>query len=116
MRHGKAGKKLGRNSGHRKALFTSLLNAALTHDKIKTTLAKAKTLVPKIEKLITLAKEDGFHARGLAFKVLQKKATVRRLFETVGPRYKERHGGYTRIIKLGPRTGDAAEMAQVELL
>ena len=116
MRHGKAGKKLGRNSGHRKALFQNLLLAMFQHDKIHTTLAKAKALNSKVEKLITLAKRDSFHNRGLAFKALQRKAVVKRLFETIGPRYLDRNGGYTRIVKLGPRTGDAAMMAQVELI
>jgi large subunit ribosomal protein L17 len=116
MRHGKAGKKFGRNSGSRKALFKNLLNAVLDHDKIQTTLAKAKAISAKVEKLITLAKVDNFRNRALAFQRLQKKKTVKRLFETVSPRYKERNGGYTRILKLGPRLGDAAEMAQFELI
>lgn len=116
MRHGRAGKKLGRNSGHRTALFRNLLLAVFQHDKIHTTVAKAKAVQPKVEKLITLAKRDSFHARGLAFRALQRKAVVKRLFETIGPRYLDRNGGYTRIIKLGPRVGDAAEMAQIELV
>jgi large subunit ribosomal protein L17 len=116
MRHGRAGKKLGRNSGHRRALFANLLNAIIEHDKIQTTLVKAKELRPKVEKLITLAKRDSLHARSLAFKVLQTKASCKRLFETIGPRYLDRAGGYTRIFKLGQRTGDAAEMAQIELI
>ncbi|MBI4863987.1 MAG: 50S ribosomal protein L17 [Candidatus Riflebacteria bacterium] len=116
MRHGRAGKKLGRNSGHRKALFRSLLNAIISHDRIETTLAKAKVIKPQVEKLITLAKRDSFHARGLAFQSLQKKGTVKRLFETVGPRYLDKAGGYSRIIKVGPRLGDAAEMAILELV
>ena len=116
MRHGRAGKKLGRNSGHRTALFRNLLVSVLQHDKIATTLAKAKAVAPKVERLITLAKRDSFHARGLAFRALQRKGVVKRLFETIGPRYLDRNGGYTRIIKIGPRVGDAAEMAQLELV
>ena len=116
MRHGRAGKKLGRNSGHRQALFRNLLLAVLQHDKITTTLAKAKVAAPKVERLITLAKKDSFTARGLAFRQLQRKGVVKRLFETIGPRYLDRNGGYTRIVKLGTRVGDAAEMAQIELI
>ena len=82
MRHGRAGKKLGRNSGHRQALFRNLLLAVLQHDKITTTLAKAKVAAPKVERLITLAKKDSFTARGLAFRQLQRKGVVKRLFET----------------------------------
>jgi large subunit ribosomal protein L17 len=116
MRHKRAGRKLGRNCKQRKALFKDLLNALLEHDKIKTTVEKAKTIRPKIERLITLAKTDTLHHRRLAFKRLQRKSTVKRLFETVGPRFKDRQGGYTRILRLGHRIGDGAEMAQIEMV
>lgn len=116
MRHQRAGQKFGRNSSARTALFRSLLVSIFQHDKIITTVEKAKNIRPKAEKLITLARQDSFHNRALAFRYLQKKAVVKRLFETVAPRYRERPGGYTRIIKLGPRVGDAADMAQIELI
>ena len=116
MRHRKAGRKFGRNSKQRKALFKCLANSLIEHEKIKTTLAKAKSIRPKVEKLISLAKEDTMHRRRLAFKKLQRKSVVTRLFETVGPRFKDRNGGYLRIIRLGHRPGDGAEMAQVEMV
>jgi large subunit ribosomal protein L17 len=116
MRHLKAGRKLGRNKGSRQALFRSLLNALIEHECVRTTLAKAKTIRPQTEKLITLARVDSMHNRSLAFKALQKKTLVKKLFETVGPRDKDRQGGYTRILKLGPRQGDGAQMAQIELV
>ena len=116
MRHRKAGRKFGRNSKQRKALFKGLANSLIEHEKIKTTLAKAKSIRPKVEKLITLAKSDTQHHRRLAFKKLQRKAVVTRLFEKVGPRYKDRNGGYLRIIRLGHRSGDGAELAQVEMV
>jgi len=116
MRHAKAGRKLGRNTKQRKALFKCLAGSLIEHDKIQTTLAKAKSLRAKVEKLITLAKTDTMHHRRLAFQKLQRKAVVTRLFETVGPRFKDRQGGYLRIIRLGHRTGDGAEMAQIEMV
>lgn len=116
MRHRRATQKFGRNSGQRKALYKGLANAVIEHEKVRTTLAKAKAMKPKVEKLITLAKEDNQHNRRLAFKKLQRKAIVTRLFDKIGPRYKDRPGGYLRIIKLGHRQGDGAEMAQLEMV
>ena len=116
MRHHKAGRKFGRNTKQRKALFQCLANSLLEHEKIRTTVAKAKSLRPKVEKLISLAKEDTVHHRRLAFKKLQQKKTVKRLFETLGPRFKDRPGGYLRILRLGHRPGDGAEMAQIEMV
>ncbi len=116
MRHRRAGRKLGRNTNHRKALLRNLANSLIEHGKIVTTLSKAKTLRPRIEKLITLARNDTTANRRLAFRRLQRKSTVKRLFETLAPRFTDRPGGYTRILKLGPRKGDGAEMAQIEFV
>ncbi|MBI4870667.1 MAG: 50S ribosomal protein L17 [Candidatus Riflebacteria bacterium] len=134
MRHNKAGRKFSRPCGPRKALLKGLLNSLFEHDKLKTTEAKAKTLRPLAERLITMAKKAVVNRppakenekavvspaeqakRRLAFARLGQKKVVTRLFETVAPRYQERKGGYARIIKLGRRLGDAAEMALIELV
>lgn len=116
MRHRRSTSKFGRDSGQRKALYKGLANSVLEHEKITTTLAKAKVMRPRVEKLITLAKVDNQHNRRLAFKKLQRKAIVTRLFDKIGPRFKDRPGGYLRIIKLGHRAGDGAEMAQLEMV
>lgn len=116
MRHRKRTAKLGRNTSHRKALLMNLANALLEHEKIKTTDAKAKAIRPYVEKLVTLARDDSMANRRTAFRKLNNKKVVKRLFETVAPRYKERPGGYLRILKLGPRVGDAADMSQIEFV
>ena len=116
MRHRKSGRKLGRNSSHRKAMFRNMAASLLRHETIKTTLPKAKELRRVVEPLITLAKEDGVANRRLAFDRLRDKEMVGKLFSDLGPRFKERPGGYLRILKTGPRPGDAAPMAIVQLV
>ena len=116
MRHKKSGRKLGRNSSHRKAMFRNMATSLVHHETIKTTVPKAKELRRVIEPLITLAKVDGVANRRLAFSRLRDKAAVGKLFTDLGPRFKERPGGYLRILKIGPRPGDAAPMAIVQLV
>jgi large subunit ribosomal protein L17 len=116
MRHLVRGKKLGRNSSHRKALLRNLVTSFLEKERIRTTLAKAKAARPIAEKMITLAKKNNLHARRQALEVVYKRDVVKKLFDDIGPRFQERPGGYTRIIKLGPRMGDGAEMAILELV
>ncbi len=116
MRHGMANRKLGRTSGHRTALFRNQLASLIQSERIVTTLPKAKELRPQIEKLVTLAKNDSVHARRLAFRQVQDNALIAKLFDTLGPRFSTRPGGYTRILKLGARRGDAAEMAIIEFV
>jgi large subunit ribosomal protein L17 len=116
MRHGYAGRQFSRTKGHRRAMFANLANALLKHEQIKTTLPKAKDLRPYVEKLITLGKRGDLHARRQAAAKLRDDAVVAKLFSTLGPRYKSRSGGYTRIIKAGLRYGDAAPMAIIELV
>mgnify|MGYP000495230577 CR=1 FL=1 len=116
MRHGMANRKLGRTSSHRMAMFRNQLASLIGNERIVTTLPKAKELRPLIEKLITLSKNDSVHARRNAAKMVQDDAMVAKLFGTLGPRFAERPGGYTRIIKLGARRGDAAEMAILEFV
>ena len=116
MRHRKSGRKLGRNSSHRKAMFRNIASSLVQHETIKTTLPKAKELRRVVEPLITLAKEDGVANRRLAFSRLRDKAAVGKLFTDLGPRFRERPGGYLRILKTGPRRGDAAPMAIVQLV
>jgi large subunit ribosomal protein L17 len=116
MRHRKSGRKLGRNSSHRKAMFRNMATSLVRHETIKTTLPKAKELRRVIEPLITLAKVDGVANRRLAFSRLRDKEAVGKLFSVLGPRFKERPGGYLRILKMGPRPGDAAPMALVQLV
>jgi len=116
MRHRKSGRQLNRNSTHRKAMFSNMANSLFEHEIIKTTLQKAKELRRVAEPLITLAKEDSVAKRRLAFSRLRDKAAVGKLFNELGPRYKERPGGYTRIMKCGYRPGDAAPMAYIELI
>ena len=113
MRHRKSGRRLGRNSSHRKAMFRNMAASMLKHETIKTTLAKAKELRRVVEPLITLAKEDSVANRQLAFARLRDKEVVGKLFSELGPRFKDRPGGYLRILKTGPRAGDAAPMAIV---
>jgi len=116
MRHRHSGRQLNRNSAHRKAMFRNMTASLVEHELIKTTLAKAKELRSVAEPLITLAKEDSVANRRLAFSRLRDKAAVGKLFSEIGPRYKERPGGYIRILKCGLRTGDKAPMAYVELV
>jgi large subunit ribosomal protein L17 len=116
MRHQKRGRKLGRDSAHRKSLYANLTSELIRHGRIRTTLAKAKEVRPVAEQMITLGKRGDLHSRRQAVAFLRQKPVVKSLFEDVAPRYAERSGGYTRIIKLGPRLGDAAEMAYIELV
>jgi large subunit ribosomal protein L17 len=117
MRHRKKRNKLSRDSGHRKALVKNLCGQIVEHERIRTTEAKAKLVRPEVEKLITLAKRGDLHARRQALAALgQNKFTVHKLFEEIAPRYSERNGGYTRILKLGPRRSDATEMVYIELV
>jgi large subunit ribosomal protein L17 len=116
MRHRKAGRKLSRNASHRKALMRNLVTELLRHGRIKTTLAKAKALRSPAEKMITLGKRGDLHARRQALSYIQSKDVVHELFDTIAARYAEREGGYTRILKLGQRKGDAAPIALIELV
>lgn len=116
MRHHRAGKKLGRDSAHRKALYSNLTGALIEHGRIRTTEAKAKAVKPIAEQLITLGRRGGIHARRQALAYLRSQDVVHRLFSDVGPRFAERPGGYTRIVKLGPRQGDSAAMVYLELV
>src|SRR5215212_9933070 len=111
MRHGMVNRKLGRTSSHRNAMFRNQLASLIQNERIVTTLPKAKELRPLIEKLITLGKNDSVHSRRQAAMIIADGGLVSKLFDTLGPRFSERPGGYTRIIKLGSRRGDAAEMA-----
>ena len=116
MRHGMVNRKLGRTSGHRLAMFRNQLASLIDKERIVTTLPKAKELRPQIERLITLGKNDSVHARRIANIQIQDDTLVAKLFEKIGPRFNDRPGGYTRIIKLGARRGDAAEMAILEFV
>jgi large subunit ribosomal protein L17 len=117
MRHQKSRGKLSRDSAHRKALLMNLSKEIIEHERIRTTEAKAKAVKPEVERLITLAKRGDLHARRQALATLaQDKFTVHKLFEDVAPRYADRNGGYTRILKLGPRRSDATEMVFIELV
>ena len=117
MRHRQKRNKLSRDSAHRKALFSNLCKQAIEHERIETTEAKAKAVKPVLEKLITLAKRGDLHARRQALSELgQDKFIVHKLFEEIAPRYAERPGGYTRILKLGPRRSDSTEMVYLELV
>jgi len=116
MRHRHSGRQLNRNSSHRKAMFRNMTASLLEHEVIKTTLPKAKELRRVAEPLITLAKKDSVANRRLAFDRLRSKAAVGKLFGDIGPRFEERPGGYTRILKCGFRTGDKAPMAYIELV
>jgi len=116
MRHGYRGRRFGRSAEHRKAMFANMSAALIKHEQIVTTLPKAKDLRPVVEKLITLGKRGDLHARRLAMSSLRDDAMVKKLFEVLGPRYKERPGGYTRVLKAGFRYGDNAPMAVIELV
>jgi large subunit ribosomal protein L17 len=116
MRHHRAGKKLGRDASHRKALYANLAGSLIEHGRIRTTVAKAKAVKPFAEQMITLGKRGDLHARRLALAELRSQDVVHVLFAEVAPRFADRPGGYTRIVKLGPRQGDAAEMVFLELV
>ncbi|HFD79799.1 MAG TPA: 50S ribosomal protein L17 [Gammaproteobacteria bacterium] len=116
MRHRQSGRKLNRNSSHRKAMFSNMAASLMRHEVIKTTLPKAKELRRVAEPLITMAKNDSVHKRRLAFARLRDRDVVTKLFNELGPRYKDRPGGYLRILKMGYRAGDKAPMALVELV
>jgi large subunit ribosomal protein L17 len=116
MRHQKRGRKLGRDSAHRKALYSNLAGALIEHGRIQTTEAKAKEVRPIVEKMITLGKRGDLHAHRQAVAFLRSKAIAHKLFAEVAPRFADRPGGYTRVVKLGPRQGDAAPMAYLELV
>ena len=116
MRHARAGKKLGRDSAHRKALYANLACSLIEHGRIKTTEAKAKAVKPYAEKMITLGRRGDLHARRQALAELRTQEIVHKLFADIAPRMADRPGGYTRIIKIGHRAGDAAEMVYLELV
>ncbi len=116
MRHRMSGRKLNRKSQHRRAMFANMAAALIKHEQIKTTLPKAKELKPIVDKLITLGKKGRLHDRRRAYAMLRDDATTAKLFETLGPRYEERAGGYTRVLKAGFRFGDSAPMAVIELV
>ena len=116
MRHARAGKKLGRDSAHRKALYSNLAGALIEHGRIKTTVTKAKAVKPHVEHMITLGRRGDLHARRQATAFLRSRDVVHKLFADVAPLFKDRPGGYTRIIKIGTRAGDSAEMAYIELV
>ena len=116
MRHGFKRRKLNRTASHRKAMFANMANALIKHEQIKTTLPKAKELKPIVDKLITLGKRGDLHARRQALSQLHEKSAVDKLFSTLSERYADRDGGYTRVLKAGFRTGDAAPMGVIELV
>jgi large subunit ribosomal protein L17 len=116
MRHRRAGKKLGRDMAQRKALYSGLAGALIEHGRIRTTEAKAKAVKPVAEQMITLGRRGDLSARRQALAFLRSKDVVKKLFDDVGPRFKERPGGYARIVKIGPRPGDAADMVYLELV
>ena len=116
MRHHRAGKKLGRDSAHRRALYANLAGSLIEHGRIKTTQAKAKAVKPFAEQMITLGKRGDLAARRQAIAELRSQDVVHQLFADVAPRFVDRPGGYTRIVKLGPRQGDAADMVYLELV
>ena len=116
MRHNVGYRKLGRTSEHRRALLRNLATDLFRHERLKTTLPKARELRPFAERLITLARRDDLHARRQVLRQISDRTVVKKLFDTLGPRFAERPGGYTRALKLGPRPGDGADMAIVELV
>ncbi|MDW6023765.1 50S ribosomal protein L17 [Mesorhizobium sp. BAC0120] len=116
MRHGFAGRRLSRSISHRKSMFANLATSLIEHEQIVTTLPKAKDLRPIVEKLVTLGKRGDLHARRQAISQLRNEAAVKRLFDTLAPRYADRHGGYLRIMKAGFRQGDNAAIAVIEFV
>ncbi|CAH2030607.1 50S ribosomal subunit protein L17 [Trichlorobacter ammonificans] len=116
MRHNNSGRRLGRTTSHRVAMFRNMVTSLLTHERIITTDAKAKEIRSVAEKMITLGKRGDLHAHRQAASYIREKSVVTKLFSTIAPRYKDRQGGYTRIIKLGQRSGDAASLSVIELV
>jgi large subunit ribosomal protein L17 len=116
MNHGKAHRKFSRRSDHRRSMLANLAVSLIKHEQIITTLPKAKDLRPIVEKLVTLGKRGGLHARRQAISQMRDLATVKKLFDVIGPRYKERHGGYLRVLKAGYRYGDSAPVAVIEFV
>jgi large subunit ribosomal protein L17 len=116
VRHARGGKKLGRDAAHRKALYANLAGALIEHGRIKTTVTKAKAVKPYAEQMITLGRRGDLHARRQATAFLRSRDVVHKLFAEVAPLFQERPGGYTRVVRLGPRPGDAAELAYLELV
>ena len=116
MRHHRRGRKLGRDAAHRKALYANLASALIEHGRIKTTVAKAKEVRPIAEQMITLGRRGDLAARRQAIAFLRSQDVVKKLFDDVGPRFAERPGGYSRIVKIGPRPGDSADMVYLELV
>lgn len=116
MRHAKAGRKLGRTSSHRKAMFANMAASLIRHEQIVTTLPKAKELKPIVDRLVTLGKRGDLHARRQAISQIGDKDAVSKLFDTLAARYQERNGGYTRVLKAGFRQGDSAPVAVIELV
>ncbi len=116
MRHRKLKGKLGRNSSHRKAMLRNMTESIIEHGRIQTTLPKAMEVRKLVDYVITLAKRDDLHARRQVIRLIPNKTIVSKLFKEVAPRFQTRHGGFTRIFKMGPRRGDAAEMAVIELV
>ena len=116
MRHGNSGRRLNRSAAHRKAMFANMAAALIRHEQIVTTLPKAKDLRPIVEKLVTLGKRGDLHARRLAIAQIRDEDAVKKLFETLGPRYGARNGGYTRVLKAGFRYGDSAPAAVIEFV
>ena len=116
MRHGKVHRKLGKRPSHRRAMFANMAAALIKHEQIVTTLPKAKDLRPIVEKLVTLGKRGDLHARRQAISQMRDLAMVKKLFDVIGPRYQDRKGGYTRVLKAGFRYGDSAPMAVIELV
>ena len=115
MRHRKKGRALSRSPSHRKAMLRNMATSLLVHERIRTTEAKEKELRPVVQKLITLGRTDDVHSRRLARSLIEDRSALTKLFDEIGPRFKERPGGYTRILKLGTRKGDGAEVAIIEL-
>lgn len=116
MRHRRKGRSLGRTAEHRRALLRNLATSVLAHERVKTTQAKAKEVRPVVERLITWGKRGDLHARRLAFRYVRDRGTLKKLFDVLAPRYAERKGGYTRILRLGRRASDGADEAVIELV
>jgi large subunit ribosomal protein L17 len=116
MRHGKAGRQLGRDSKHRRALYRNMVTSFLEHERMETTVSKAKEVKSIAEKMITLGKKGGLHARRLALSYIKKEAVVSKLFDVISPRFLDRAGGYTRLTRTRRRLGDSAPMAMLELM
>ncbi|MBL8232842.1 MAG: 50S ribosomal protein L17 [Bryobacterales bacterium] len=116
MRHRRGGYKLQRNTSHRTALLRNLVTSVIEHERVVTTVVKAKAARPLVEKMVTLAKQDTLHARRQAASFLRTPESVQKLFDKIGTRFSQRNGGYTRVLRIGPRKGDGAELAMLELV